>query len=404
MKCILYGIGSARLRVEKYLRKEHQIVGYSDSFSTYEKFENKKFYKPIELVNAEYDIIIICIGDKAIRKSIIKNFKEYKIDLEKVFDFYEIYLKVYSQQLDIPLKNVDRIMCKNAEEYKGVILGISHAQCGINPKYLRKKFCNLALGSQDLYYNLKTLKILKENYFQKIKGLEYAIIDMYDYTYFNYDVSLSKNAIEYYRHSGFRDNDSHNYKKNRYFNRSIQEEIINIDKEDLNLFNELFENNKIDINSDYKKTGAFDRRFDDFALKKDTVKCITDKEIDEYKNTFKESSIEKKCFKETIKENKIIFDDIMSVLTSINPEIKIYLILLPVHKEMIQLKRNINLYLKENFYNILKEFEEVYNFKLLDFYEHKEISSQDNYFYDIHHLNYDGATIFTKMLNSYIEY
>lgn len=91
MKCILYGTGSGRLRVEDSLKKQHEIIGYSDSFSDYDQFENKPFYKPTELYKVKYDYIIICIGQKDVREEVIKNLKRYNIDPDKVFDFYKFY-------------------------------------------------------------------------------------------------------------------------------------------------------------------------------------------------------------------------------------------------------------------------------------------------------------------------
>lgn len=157
--------------------------------------------------------------------------------------------------------------------------------------------------------------------------------------------------------------------------------------------------NNIDINADYKETGAYDALSKDFPLKETRDKCITAEEIEEFKSMCnKGSSLTRKHFENTIKENIEIFNKILQLLTDINKNIKIYLVLVPVHEVRI------NMYdkSKQNFYNIISEFRTKYNFKFWDFYKYKEISSKNYYFYDTNHLNYDGATVFTKMLNSYI--
>lgn len=402
MKCILYGIGSGMLRAKKYLRKEHEIVGYSDSFAEYTEFQNKKFYRPQELANAECDFIIICIGNKDIREEVINNLKRYKVDAKKIFDFYAVYTKKYIANLNIPITKFDRVMYNNHQDYEGIILGISHATLGINPKYLEKRFCNLAVASQDLYYNLQTVEIVNKKYKERIKNLEYVIIDMYNYTYFNYDVSLTKGAIEYYKWSGFRSDNSHNYNKNKFFNKSIEKELENYNKiqnyipsDENYIFNNLFTD--IDIFSEYKKDGLLNRTFADFPCKEDRKKCLTDEEIYEYRKNYKKSSLQKKKFKETIKENIHIFDKMMKLLTNINKNMKIYLVMVPVYQEDIN---NIN---KTEFNKIINKFKEKYNFEFLDFYKYKEISSNKKYFYDMDHLNYDGATEFTKILNLYIK-
>lgn len=122
---------------------------------------------------------IICIGEEAIRHSIIKNLKNNKVKSEKIFDFYDIYMKRYfSKKLDLPLKKIDRVLYNNNQNYDGIILGLSHAAFGINPEYLDKRFCNLAVPMEDLYYNLRTLQILNYKYKNNIKNLKYVIFDM----------------------------------------------------------------------------------------------------------------------------------------------------------------------------------------------------------------------------------
>jgi len=418
MKCIIYGLGSGRLRIEKYLKDSNEIIGYSDSFYKEKEFNNRRFYKPEELVSVEFDFIIIGIGAYKIRESIFLDLVKYGVKAEKIIDFYGIYLREYSQALDIPIKRVDRVIKDN---YEGIILGISHAAFGINPQYLDKKFCNLAVSSQDLYYNLRTLQIVKQKYEKRFRKLQYAIIDMYDYTYFNYDVSLTKVAIQYYGWSGFRSDDNHNYKKNKRFNKTIEElvdseyekiiksiesdaKIINLDFKTLEKFKKLFNIDKIDINYDFNQLEVLDYFYKDFPPLINIDKCISKEEIEWFKKNYKPSSLLKNRYENTIEDNIEIFDKIINTLIDINPNIKIYLVLIPTHKVKVDASKKYINDFKDEFLKLIDKFKGKYGLKFLDFTNYEHISAVDSYYYDIEHLNSEGSKVFTKILNEYIEY
>lgn len=402
MKCIIYGLGSGRLRVERYLRDEHSVIGYTDTFFNNEFFNNKKFYKPKELYKQEFDVIIIAIGNKEIRENVYENLIKLQIDKNKIIDFYSIYYYYYEENLKIPKLKVDRVI--KDIFYDGIVLGISHADLGINPKYLNGKWLNLALGSQDLFYNLKTLQILKDRYFDRIKHLKYVIIDMHKYTYFNYDVSRTKNAIKYYIWSGFGSDEKHNYDKNKNFDMSIEEEIkkykLSLINSDFNLFNALFRTDKID----YEEMGINESLFRDYPEKSMIDKSISEGDIEKFKKECRVHSIQINRYEDTIKENISIFEQIMNTLIEINPKIKIYLVLIPQHKIVEDFEKNIEKSCKEEFYTIINEFKERYNYRVLDFKNFEKISSINNNYYDLRHLNYEGAKEFTRLLNSYIKY
>ena len=78
---------------------------------------------------------------------------ELDVCSERVFDL-NMFIRAIT-----PLATVDRVM-KNPlhKEYTGMVLGISHAEVGIIPELLTGNFCNLAVSSQDIYYNYITLK------------------------------------------------------------------------------------------------------------------------------------------------------------------------------------------------------------------------------------------------------
>ena len=80
----------------------------------------------------------------------------------------------------------------------------------------------LAVSSQDIYYNYKTLEYCIDNYWEKIKDLKHIIIDMYDYEYFNFDTSLAKNIYRYFMWGGY-NLDEHNMTRNKIYKNSLEE-------------------------------------------------------------------------------------------------------------------------------------------------------------------------------------
>ncbi len=131
----------------------------------------------------------------------------YDIKQKKILDFYGYYrssvpLMVAERRMEYPL----------IDKYKGMILGISHAETGIIARMFEQPFCNIAVSSQDIYYNLKALEYCYQKYRSKIEDLEYMVFDMFDYHYFNFDTSMSRNAHAYYTWGIF---DPHNFAQNK---------------------------------------------------------------------------------------------------------------------------------------------------------------------------------------------
>lgn len=139
---------------------------------------------------SSYECIIIAVKDLSSAQD-FSNLLKYilKDTATIIINFYAMY------HISLPLSKVDRVMSNPFHtDYTGMILGISHAEVGVLPQLLHGNFCNLAVSSQDIYYNMKTLKYCMDYYKSKIQNLQYLIFDMFDYSYFNYDTSLCKAA------------------------------------------------------------------------------------------------------------------------------------------------------------------------------------------------------------------
>ena len=343
---------------------------------------------------SQFDCIIIAVKDSETSEDLFTLISLIRDDDSHIIDFYRLY------QACIPFMKADRIMTNHPErKYDGMILGISHAEVGLIPRCFDGSFCNLAVTSQDIYFNLKTLEYCLANYPEKISNLKYLILDLYDYTYFNYDTSLTKNVVDYYALGGYIG--AHNFDRNKHFRVSFENIIADIFADRfhgitdpmVSLWNELFPN--IYTQYDYIE-------FPFITTTYLRTKTIHDKDIENY---YANTSIVENIFHNTIQENIQHFYALLDLAYSIAPKIKIYLILLPRNFQAQQ-KGNA-LYpqyaqWKEMFETILEEANKIYPFTYLNFKDH-EISKEMKYYYDVSHFNYYGAVTFSKLLNSMIK-
>ena len=109
--------------------------------------------------------------------------EKYRIEEKKIIPF-SIYAKSeIVENLTVTVNEVD-----------GIILGNSHAYCGYITDYLDGRFINLACPSQGIYHNYKVF----QRYCEKMTtDLRYIVFDLYDYNFFNSDISLTKGLFDY---------------------------------------------------------------------------------------------------------------------------------------------------------------------------------------------------------------
>lgn len=353
-------------------------------------------YGPEELepdMLAVYDAIVVAIRDGKHARYLYELLACIMGDDEsKIINFYAVYRAI------VPTMTADRVM-KNPlkQNYEGMILGISHANYGIIPRCLQVPFCNLAVPSQDLYYNLKTLEYCLLNYRSKITKLKYLVIDMFDYTYFNYDVSLSKTAVSYYYYYGGYTLDAHNFAKNKNFDYSFEhmrtllqeKKLEGITREKMILWESIFDN--VHEKTQYHEFGnpvdLFER-----------ARIVKQEDLEEYQVC---TSIVRNTYRETIKENIGYFYELLDLIYQINPDMKVFVILLPRYAKAEEMAVEAYAGWKRIFYDIIEECNKQYPFQFMDFKNH-EISRERACYYDVSHLNYYGAVKFTHLLNTYM--
>ncbi len=373
--------------------KEHNVKYFvcKDYIENVNIGNEKNLIRISEIKNELFDFVIIT--DRK-NKNIINHLLTtvYGIDNSKIIDFWKLY------KASLPTMVCDRVMMNpKIQNYEGIILGISHTEVGIIAEQLKAPFCNLSVSSQDIYYQLKTLQYCIENYSEKIKKLKYAIIDFYDYKYFNYDTSLSVSAVNYISYGGY-NLDAHNFERNKNFDKSYETYVNNFENNrmigvsdvEIGIWNELFSD--VHKYADYEGFGG---NFDIF----NRLKEVNQSDLDSYSYT---GGSARKVFPETIEENKKHIRTLFDTLKSINPDIKIYAVIVPKYIEAeIRQAGPISKFV-ETFNAIVEDLHNEYDFTFLDFNKISDISMNKAYYYDAAHLNYFGAKKLTEELNEII--
>lgn len=344
---------------------------------------------------AGYDYIVLAFSDRTTGPHITQFLsEEYGISPAAIIDFYMIYDSL------VPIMKVDRVM-KNPlySSYDGLILGLSHTQFGILPNIMPKRFANLSVSSQDLYYDLKTLEYCIENYPEKIRNLNYIMIDMLDYSYFNYDISLGRIAYSYYygTNNGFL-LDGHNFDCNKNFSFTFEEvktDILckyyqGVDGEHIQIYGSLFQDPHAYTHyRDY--TSVHEKLYQ-------RTNMITDEDIASFAL---KSSIVQTVHPDTLAENKDIFYRLLKCIYMLNPDMKVFLLIIPRYAEIQEKTAPAYRQWKDLFYETVDSAKRQFPFTLLDLNDH-EISKKRIYYQDLCHLNYFGALKLTEYLVQFL--
>lgn len=308
---------------------------------------------------------------------------------EKVIDGWRIYRSLY------PKEKYARILCNpDIKKLDGLVLGISHAEAGIRSSFLPGCAVNCASSSQDLYFNYFTAQKIWQEFPQKVSDLKYVVIDMFDYTYFNFESMLTGATIDFFRGSGIDCPQEFNELGNKNVSQSADE---------LNAF----------LKTQWPNSNAFERNvlreifgemihqdehaYCDYPLV-DRKRTLTQKMIDEYRENANITSIQVNIFEESIERNTRHLACLLKFLLEKAPGIKIFLCLLPKYKIVEDFEESHFSVWKEFFEETLVKMQDQFPFVYLNYKKDLEISGRKEYYWDLTHLNYDGSVCFTKKL------
>lgn len=361
-----------------------------DLFVTRADAEKHKLFSLSETERFDYDFIVITHKtDYNTAKEILM---ENGAEERKILEYWKLY------KACVPLMVCDRVMMNpKTESYDGIILGLSHSEVGIIPERLNGSFCNLSLSSQDLYFQLKTLQYCLEKYPQKLSALKYAIIETHDYNYFNFDTTLGHAAYEYLFWGGY-NKDPHNFNKNPRQSLSFDDAMCQIQNSRLSGIRE----SELEIWERYfcgaPEKAGYEGFCGNYDLSKRT-KTVSDADIDNY--LYERGTVIKK-HDDTIRENASCLKAIFDTLIKINPDIKIYSVVIP--KYIATEKRDFKHLSQHKIYfnRIIEDLKKKYSFTHIDFKECSDISFHRELYFDAAHLNIYGAQVFTDMLNNII--
>ncbi|GFZ30976.1 hypothetical protein CSC2_15020 [Clostridium zeae] len=267
------------------------------------------------------------------------------------------------------------VKCKGSLD--SFVTGISYAEVAINTQQLPYNIINLAVSSQDLFYDYEWAKMVLNNN-EIAKNIKFAIIGL---SYYSFEYDLSKSNFKdrvYMYYSIFKTCHSHPY----------YDEIIKSYNKFHKVASKIFKRDYMDSIYSLLKENSD-------SLWESLVSGVMDEEVIERDKWM----VEKDCDKNyplTVEENTMILKKYLSLLKS--KEIKPIVVICPVSKHYYS---KFSPRIKAEFIDIMNKIKNEFDIEVLDYFESKEFTDQD--FYNVSHLNKDGAKKFTKLLNDSIK-
>lgn len=383
MKIIIYGLGRGLEYIENNLREEHEIIGYSDSFSSIQVFRSRPFFKPEQIEASGCDYIVLAIRNRreAWKEYLRLTGGKYQFDRDKVIPFYTY---ANGEYWDSCMSNAD------LESLEGLVVGLSYGRYAVLPNYLSRPFVNLCVPMQDLFGTKEVLKGVFSKYGKHLGRLKYIIIDMCDYNYFNYDLSRGWRLFDYFSLGGIVR--KHNYDINKNYTKPFEEELFN----------------QLGIVSGTREDGV--RKYEEILAELFYNWFAIDKPINEYErwNCIKQHpAVETDIFsgsitlvenEEVIEENIKTFQEILVTIKDFRADMRIVLALFPRYATVDQLKYMAAGHWESKFHEVMSKVlaDEYVYFK--DYKFCKGVYDNRRLYYDPIHLNTIGGRCMTSII------
>lgn len=378
----MFGIGCSAEIVERKLRPEHRIIGYTDSRAKIKIYKGVPFYELTELRNIKFDYIVITTSSRTVALEIKKILIHYyQIDVEKIIPFC-----LYA---DVEIYKIMKTKICQKERIKGIILGNSHARDGLLTDFLSLPFVNLATSSQDIYFNCRLFEICSERYKSELSKLEYIIFDLYDYNSFNIDVSVTDDFFNYLSSGGVLE--PHNYNNSKVCKNGFEKDVfdrLQIVTEKPPHIIEVMDKIFIDC------SGKLDAAVSDVNMR---IKYISKMEPLVAEKCF--SGIVTKRYSNTIEENCKILEYFIQCAKRINENIKIIFTLLPRYVTMEKVMKPFMKEWKDEFEFIINGICKKYGTNYINYKNRLDISENNYFYYDVNHLNTAGGISLTSILD-----
>lgn len=178
MKVLVFGCGYVFKALYDCINWENiELVGFVDNHIREQNiFKDVIVYKPYEIVNIEFDYIIIASGDSL---GIYNQLLSLDIEKEKILLSWDKSYPYLASATDIVRSHYEYLRLNHLynktplEEGPQIIAtGLSYARDALYEPYFSKKIFNLAYPLQDFYYDFELLKM----FVNKFKTVKYALI------------------------------------------------------------------------------------------------------------------------------------------------------------------------------------------------------------------------------------
>lgn len=317
-----------------------------------------EIFLPEDLQNMDYDVVIISdqLENVQAKRKILT---EAGVDEKKILAYHEFNKSSVIEGFDFRLGQL--LVLPQVEL---VTTGLSYAEVGLDMESLERDGINLALSSQDLYFDYNIMKYILG--FKTVReGLKHVIINLAYYS-FHYDLSKSPNEKSRVHRYYPVLNNIHHYPDAM---------AIKI------------------VNSIYHKQGLndmYEPMCDAKALTRMDDSCkVKGKQYAQHHSKMNDE--------DTLAENKQLFADYLKLLSAHG--IKPIVVVWPVSRFYAE---HYSQEAIQKFYRIIEETKQCYDFQFYDFFNTKHLGDAD--FWDDSHLNAEGAKKFSCLLKETIQW
>ena len=254
--------------------------------------------------------------------------------------------------------------------FNGLVLGMSHSQCGLDVSYSKNiNYFKVASPSMDIFLHINFFEALLRNYAETLRNMKSIIIEI-PYYIFNYDLSrcvpFAYSKLNYF-------DIVHNWHHLK------EKELFEAILEDYNLYKKIFR-----VTCSTKVT---EHRIP-IVLK--PLKRVYKYLRSAYKGVTNSDNVWKKTYNETIKENTYLWNKLIELIKEECPSAQISILVMPFNPSFIRTHKTDIDRNREYFYNSIVTGERINIIDNFIFY------NMSFYFDDHCHLNDIGCKRYSR--------
>lgn len=153
MKVVIWGTGGTWAQYKYFLKHNIEIAAFVETAPMNDCFEGKRVIAPEELVSVEYDYIVIF---SVYQDAILEKIRQCNINEGRVITFNQY--GEYSSFVRDPFHKKLEKMRSLRGNAKILVTGLSYHNEGIDGTKFEYPVVNMAMGSQDLFYDYEVAK------------------------------------------------------------------------------------------------------------------------------------------------------------------------------------------------------------------------------------------------------